>query len=176
MAQTFILGNISGIVLDLSHNNISKLDAKLPDNISKIDLSHNSLDMVPDTKLLPSSLKSLSLKNNKIRSLKDDSLNYFKTFESLTLGNNPLILNCTKTWQLEVIKNLSNVEDKQNIILKIGKNKKKSLLSTSQEDICPHNSKSFSAHIMVIILCCCILPGIIIGLVGNFKENFPKIR
>ena len=160
----------------MSHNNISKLDTKLPDNISKIDLSHNFLDMVPDTKLLPSSLKSLSLKNNKIRSLKDDSLNYFKTFESLTLGNNPLILNCTKTWQLEVIKNLSNVEDKQNIVLKIGKNEKKPLLSTSQEDICPYNSKSFSVHIMVIILCCCILPGIIIGLVGNFKENFPKIR
>ena len=161
----------SGIVLDLSHNNISKLDTKLPDNISKIDLSYNFLDMVPDSKLMPSSLKSLSLKNNHIRSLKDDSLNYFKTFESLTLGNNPFILNCTKTSQLEVIKNLRNVEDKNNIILQIGKTKK-SLLSTLQEDICPHDSKSFSAAQIIGILCGMV----IIGLVGNFKENFSKIR
>ena len=160
--------NISGIVLDLSHNNISKLDTKLPDNISKIDLSNNFLDIVPDLKLLPSSLKSLSLKNNQIRSLKDDSLNYFKTFESLTLGNNPLILNCTKTSQLEVIKNLRNVEDKKNIILHIG-NTKKSLLSTSQEDICPHDSKSFST---AQILFGPILPSmVIIGLAGKISKK-----
>ena len=82
-ATNFITGNLSGIELDLSHNNISRLEAKLPDNISKIDLSHNFLDTVPDPELLPSSLKSLYLKNNQIRSLKDATLNYFKTFESL---------------------------------------------------------------------------------------------
>ena len=70
-ATNFIPGNLSGIELDLSHNNISRVAAKLPDNILKIDLSHNFLDTVPDPELLPSSLKSLYLKNNQIRSLKD---------------------------------------------------------------------------------------------------------
>ena len=172
-ATNFIPEYISGIEIDLSHNNISRLDAKLPDNISKIDLSHNFLETVPDPELLPSSLESLSLKNNRIHSLKDASLNYFKTFESLTLGSNPLTLNCTKTSQLEVIKNLNNVEDKQDIILRIGKTRQqKPLLSTSTSDICPQNSKSL--FVSILILCCCTL--VIIGLVGNFKENFSKIR
>ena len=173
-ATNFIPGNLSGIELDLSHNNISRLEAKLPDNISKIDLSHNFLDTVPDPKLLPSSLKSLYLKNNQIRSLKDASLNYFKTFESLTLGSNPLTLNCNETSQVEVIKNLNNVEDKKDIIIQIGKTgQQKPLLSASTNDICPHNSKYIFAAIL--ILCCCILP-VIIGLVGKLKENFSKIR
>ena len=155
-----------GIVLDLSHNNISELDTKLPDNISKIDLSYNFLNTVPDPSMLPSSLKSLYLKNNMIRSLKDDSLNYFQTFESLTLGNNPLTLNCTKTSQLEVIKNLNNVEDKEDLTLQVG-TKKKPLISTLEEDICPHDSKSFAAVHYLVIVFSCILPSIVIGLFGN---------
>lgn len=146
------------------------MDTKLPGNIFELDLSYNLLSTVPDSSLLPASLQSLSLKNNKIRSFSNDTLKFLQTLKVLTVGNNPITLNCTKTSTFEAIKNLNNIQDKRDMTLDIG-NVTRPFLSIVPEDICPLNSK-ISWVFIALILSGCIILIVILGLVGNFKENF----
>ena len=112
------------INLDLRDNKIKELPSKLNmtnySNIKALDITGNNLESV-DHRFLPQQLNFLSLRNNRITFLSEQTVNFMENKSSLQikLGGNPYSCNC----RAEFLHNLMNshngkmVEDRDDILL-----------------------------------------------------------
>ena len=109
----------STIKMLATNKNITRLEGFLhPENrntINHLDLSHNQISKI-DVGHLPKTLTTLHLHNNQIESFSEGMISYLTGVQKLKLGNNPYRCRCDSLPFIKFIKNFaSRIEDKDNI-------------------------------------------------------------